>query len=408
MAEQAEAATPSYKALLKHSPFLLLWLGVSISTVGNAMFFLALQWWMFEVTGSPLNLTLLSLADALPMLVLAPLAGVWIDRWERKRILAVLNSIQGVLVLWIFVLAVANRLAPWHVYTIMFLLGTFSAPLFPAFMAAVPDTVPEELLPQANAFRQISMSISGLVGYSVGGFVVSLFGISTVVLIDALTFFAAAFLILIARFQSWGKGKEERGNAFRDLVAGIRVIWDDSVVRVLTGIALIFGLFYAVIIALLPQFAAEYLHQDARGLGLMRSTLSFGMLLGPVVAGLWARGGRYGKRVLTMGAFAGLSIIAFSSSPYLWLAMGMLFLTGFFDCIAEVLDFSILQARIPNEARGRAFGFLTSAAMGARVIGLGIGGPLAIMMTVRGYFILGGICIAAVSLFGFLTKVRSA
>jgi len=153
MAERAEAVPPSYKALLKHSPFLLLWLGVSISTVGNAMFFLALQWWMFETTGSPLNLTLLSLADALPMLILAPLAGVWIDRWERKKILAVLNSIQGVLVLWIFVLAVVEKLLPWHVYTIMFLLGTLSAPLFPAFMAAVPDTVPKELLPQANAFR---------------------------------------------------------------------------------------------------------------------------------------------------------------------------------------------------------------------------------------------------------------
>jgi len=250
--------------------------------------------------------------------------------------------------------------------------------------------------------------MSGLVGYSVGGFVVSLFGISTVVLIDALTFFAAALLFLMARFQSWGQGEREHSNAFRDLVTGVRVIWDDEVVRVLTGIALIFGFFYAVIIALLPQFAAEYLHQDAKGLGLMRSALSFGMFIGPVVAGLWARGKRYGRLALIMMLLAGLSTIAFSNSPYLWIAIAMLFLEGFFDGMSEVFAFSILQARIPNEARGRAFGFITSAAMGARVIGLGIGGPLAMIMTVRGYFILSGICIAVVSLLGFLTKVRSA
>lgn len=402
---QVESTSPSYKALLKHSSFLLLWLGVSISTIGNAMFFLALQWWVFETTGSPLDLTLLSLADALPMLVLAPFAGVWIDRWERKRILILLNSIQGILVLWIFTLAIADKLMLWHVYTTMFVLASLSAPLFPAFMAAMPDAIPRDLLPQANAFRQMSMSISGLVGYGVGGFVVGLFGVSTVILINALTFFAAAFLILLARFQSYGQRKREKKSTIRDLAAGIRVIWDDSVVRVLTGLALVFGLFYASIIALLPQFVGEYLHQDAKGLGLMRSVLSFGMLLGPLIAGLWAKGGKYGKRVLMVSTLAGLSWVVFSFSTYTWLAAATLFLLGFFDGIAEVLDFSILQTRIPEEARGRAFGFLGSAAMGARVVGLGIGGPLALMMTVKGYFILGGICITVVSLLGFLTKV---
>jgi len=372
------------------------------------MFLLALQWWVLQTTGSPLSLTLLAMADAIPMLIFGPLAGLWVDRWERRQVLITLNLASGGVVLVIAALALAHQLVPWHIYTAMFALGLLSTPLFPAISASIPDLVPPGYLPQANAFMQMTMSMGGLVGYGVSGFVTGLFGLSAVILFDALSFLMAAALMGLARFRSQGDQRPQQPVAPRELLAGIHIVWNEQVVRVLTGVALVFGFFYATILALLPAFVAQHLQQDAQGFGIVRAALSLGMLVGPFAAGFWARRGRHGARTLTTILLSGLAIVAFSMSPLLWIAMFTLFLVGFFDGVSEVLSASILQARIPGEVRGRAFSILATAAMGVRVLGVGIGGPLALLLTVQGYFLFAGACITVVALLAFFTEVRLA
>ncbi len=174
--EGGAAPLPSWIGLLRNASFVLVWVGGAISITGNMMFLLSLQWWVLKNAGSPLSLTLLALADAIPLLILGPFAGVITDRFERKLVLVVLNLVLGGAVLVVAVLAALGRLTIWRVYFSMFAIGALSTPLYPALSASMPDIVPRNYLPQANALMQTSTSISGLVGYGLSGFVIALFG----------------------------------------------------------------------------------------------------------------------------------------------------------------------------------------------------------------------------------------
>lgn len=129
----------------------------------------------------------------------------------------------------------------------------------------------------------------------------------------------------------------------------------------------------------------------------------FGHAGGAFRSGLWARHGREEARTLTTILLTGLAIVAFSTSPLLRIAILTLFLVEFFDGISEVLSASIPQARIPGEVRGRVFSILATDTMGIRVVGVGIGGPLSLVLTVQGYFLFAGVCLTVVALLAFFS-----
>ncbi len=380
---------------LKHRDFALLWSGLLVSNTGTWMQTVAQGWLVITLTNSPGWLGAVSIARALPYLVVPPMGGVLADRIDRIALLKVTQTLSLIIAAVLAVLTLAHVITVWEVMILGFLSAAANSVDQPTRNALLPDLVPEADLMNAISLNSITFQGAALVGPAIAGVLVAVIGFGGVFLLNAFSFLAVLWALYLMRAVSQ---HQRRDTSLRqELGAGVSFVARTPLVLSLLFLTSVFSIFGRSYTVLMPAFAKEVLHLNASGLGIMYSAPGLGTLIGGFV--LASAGDIRRKGTLLLGgalAVAGL-LAGFAVIPALLPALVLLAGIGAMTTIYSATSTTLLQISAPGPMRGRVMSYNTVALLGLAPLGGGISGFLAEVVGVRASLLLGAVIVAIVT-----------
>jgi len=208
----------------KHRSFTLLWSGQTLSRLGDFVYEIALSWWILEKTGSAEAMGLMWVFVATPSVLLLLIGGAVVDRFPRVRVMLISDIGRMLVVTLVAWLVYIDQLQLWHIYATSFIFGMVDAFFSPAYNAMVPQVVPQEDLPSANALTGISLNLGRVVGPSLGAWIVAWIGTSSAFLINAASFLAAACLLIPLIFADIPTPEPSENHFLVDIREGIGLV----------------------------------------------------------------------------------------------------------------------------------------------------------------------------------------
>jgi MFS transporter, DHA3 family, macrolide efflux protein len=383
------------KNVLFNPDFFLLWVGRLISQIGDKFYSIALAWWILQKTNSPVIMGLLMVASALPGVLLAPLAGAWIDRWYRKPVIIIADVIRGLVVIVVAVLAILNILEVWHVFAVAVVISLGAAFYDPTVQAIVPQIVPEEELPKANSFNQFNGGISTVMGPVLGAVAVSFLGFATVFVINGLSYLVSAACGWFMDIPVTGRSDVVNNSAWSDVRAGMSFLVKQRHILIVIGIIGLVHFFYGSLLVSLPFLARELTGNGLRNLGYCQTLLGLGLVLGSIYHGLSNKKNmpdlHLFRFVSGLGGcllLIGLLKFMFVRSPIAYLII-MAFI-GIAVANASIDWQTILQTNTPNDMAGRVFGIASMMGNVSLPVAFGLFGILLNISSVRFLLTLSG------------------
>ena len=372
-----------YVRLALNGSFSALWAGQLISLFGDRLNQLALVAVVAVSTGSALATGLVFFAATLPNLLLSPIAGTFVDRWDRKEVMVVSDILRAALVLILPIAAVTNIVL---VYPLIFLVTTISVFFRPARVAILPQIVPEEDLLSANSALWVGETIADIIGYPLAGLFVVLLG-SAVPLafwVDSATYLASAALlgtiVVHAAKPSDEAGSERQEGFVAELNAGWQFLRHEAVLlaNTLQGVAGQFTV--GISIALTPSFVQMTYSQSGFGwqaaYGFLETGIGLGNLIGGFAIGLIGTRFAKGRMVIFGYTMWGLLIFLFALSGNLGVAIGLAFGQGVANMIFIIPSQTLFQERTPPELMGRVVGFRFALVFGSMTTAMLLGSIL--------------------------------
>jgi MFS transporter, DHA3 family, macrolide efflux protein len=377
--------------LLRQSNFRTLWLAQAISWSGDHFTFLALTIAINTLTNSATAIALILVVMTVPRLLFGMAAGVFVDRWDRQRLMVVSDFVRGLLSLAVLWAVAAQQI--WLVYPLAFAISSVGVFFVPA-RGAVMKTIlqPEELLP-ANILMQLTFTLTLVIGPALAGLTIGLFGTSPAFAFDALTFFMSASLIAIMSVPRLVHGAEGAGTGsfwreFREgmsFIAGSRTI--AGLLLVLTVVSLATG----AVNALFVPFLMNILQATAVQLGLVDSAQGIGMILGSVLTAAIAVRLR-SSQIIAGGMFmASIIIIAIGLAPTYLVVLVLLFLVGLVVMPVEATIPAIMQKIVPLDKMGRVGGTMNTSQSFATLLSMGAAGVMADAIGLRAVYVVAGV-----------------
>ena len=384
-ASGAETVPPAPPGRLWNRSFTFLWVGQTISHLGNPAFNIGALLWMMEKTGSASLMGLLMMASAIPSLLLTPFGGTFADRHSRVRIMLWGDLAAGLAIL---AFAAALWLRPDDTRLIIPLLfavavttGIVRAFFAPAVSAIVPDLVPQEKLPAANSLTQLSVQASIFSGQAIGGILYKAFGASLLFAIDGVSFLGAAVCtLLIPRdIRPTRRAATTEAHPFRRFLAetgeGFRYVWGLRGLRDFLLTVSLLNFLATPGMVLFPFYVERYLNVGPQWYGFLIAGVSVGTVVGFVLAGAFRLRGAARMRAI-LGCL--LLYPVFFGSLALWRhpipALVAVFLGGITVGYLNVFLISMAQASATSEMRGRVMAFIGILAGGLMPLGMAVGG----------------------------------
>jgi Na+/melibiose symporter-like transporter len=369
-----------YRMLARHRNLRLLLGAGLVSLTGDWILRTGLTYAVYALTGSTLASATALLASLVPQIALGSLAGVYADRWDRRRTMVATNLLMAAALLPL--LAVHDRAQVWIIYLVMVAQSGLAQFFTAAEAATVPRTVAARDLVTANALNGQNRDIARLAGAALGGVAAGLGGITALALTDLASFaLAAAILALIRDPAGAATRPAPAHHALRELAEGARIAAGHPVLRLLLLFELITGVGEAVMGTLMAPFVRDVLHGSARAYGLILSNQAAGGIIGGFAAAI------AGKRIpahLLLGAGAlafGLLDLAFFLYPLLthalWPAVTLMIVIGLPSALTIAGLFTVVQAATLDAHRGRIFGLASVVEGGAMLTGALAAGTLA-------------------------------
>jgi len=393
-----------YLRVIRSTRYFPLWLGQIISNLGDTLNYVALVVLVFRLSHSGLAVSALVLTEIVPTLLLGPIAGVLIDRFDRRRLLVVVDSVRGVLVL---LLALTHAL--WAVYTLAALLAVGSTLFNPALQAVIPALLDEEDLLAANSVAWSSGRLVQIVGASVAGGLIAWAGTTPAFLVNAASFaFSAVMLTRLSIPRRAGSPRPSGLGAWLgDAREGLAYARRDPFVARLVRVQALTSLATGATSALLVVLATKHLHLAAQGFGWLLAAIGVGALLGPLLSNRLT-GGRYlDVRLLFVPyLIRGAGDIALGLVVGLPRTLVILFVYGLNTSTGMVASTTILQTVIPDRVRGRVFTLLDVTWAAMRLVSLGLGGVLADRIGVSAVYVIGGMLLALAGVLGLALLAR--
>jgi MFS family permease len=307
-------------------------------------------WLVYDRTGSALALGLVGLAAFLPALLLALVAGVVADRFDRRLVVTVCWAIIAMGEIGLLYCAVNPDIPVWPIYGFTVLVGACRAFANPATQALLPNLVPRSHFAAAVSFNASAWQSSSIIGPAVGGFLYAL-GPAAVFGVSAGCFALGSLLVSTVSIRGHGGGTRERPT-LATLFAGVSFIRSRPVV--LGAISLdLFAVLLGGAVALLPIYAKDILQVGPWGLGLLRSMPATGAIGMTLLMAWFPLRRKAGQRMLMAVAVFGIGTIVFGLSTNLYLSMAALFTVGAADMISVVVRQTLVQLETPDEMRGR-------------------------------------------------------
>ena len=362
---------------LKHRNFRLFVGGQSISLIGTWMQRTAMSWLVYRLTGSTVLLGMVVFADQIPTFFLSPLAGVYIDRWNRHRVLIVTQALSLLQALVVAALILTDTIAVWHIIVLSLFLGTVNAFDMPTRQAFVVKMVDDRTdLSNAIALNSTMVHVARMLGPSAAGILVGAFGEGVCFLINAASYVAVIFSLLIMNtihVEPPGKRME----VFEGLKEGFRYAFGLAPIRTLLLFIAWVSLLGMPYMVLMPVFARDILQGGPQTLGFLMGASGVGAL----IAALYLASRRsvigLGRIIAMACALLGVSIVAFSQSRSFWLSIVLLLVAGFGTIVQITSTNTILQTLVEEDKRGRVMSLFTMAFMGMVPFGALLEGSLA-------------------------------
>lgn len=322
------------------------------------MTWFALTIWAYELTGQATALALLAFFSFGPTVLLSPIAGALVDRWNRKLVLVLSDLTAGLATLTVLLLYVSGDLQLWHLYVIGILAGSFQAFEYPAYAAAITMMVPKEQYARASGMLELAWSASSVLAPLLAGILLGTIGITGIMLIDVVTFvFAISALLFVSIPQPpvSKAGLESRGSIWQESVYGFRYIWQRSS---LLGLQLLFAIVNLVDYAGFTLFAPMILARtngDELVLGSVQSAGAIGGVIGGALLSVWGGPKRRIHGVLIGWSLSsvGILLMGLGRDATVWLLAS--FSYAFFEPIVNGSDQAIWQAKVAPDVQGRVF-----------------------------------------------------
>lgn len=342
--------------VLKIRDFRLLITARFCITVAIQIQAVAVGWQIYEITKDPLSLGLIGLAEALPSIAVSLYAGHLADVVERKKI--IILTLATLLVcsaaLLFFTLDIGAFVldhGAFPIYAVIFLSGIARGFITPALFAFMPQLIPRELFQSAVSWNSTLWETSFIGGAAIGGLLIDIFGLSAAYAIDMTLTAVGLLLAMLIANKPLPEASEEQG-IIEKIKMGLQFVFKNQIM--LSAISLdLFAVLFGGAVALLPIFANEILQAGKLGFGFLRAAPGIGAVLMALYLTHNPIRKNMGKILLGCVAGFGLCMICFALSRNFWLSMGLLIMSGAFDCVSVIIRGTLLQTLTPENMKGR-------------------------------------------------------
>jgi len=341
---------------LRHRDYRLLWYGQIFASMGTWMDQVTRGWLIYELTDSALQLGLVRGIQAIPFLLLSPIAGSAADRYPRKTQVVLSQLLNGLLYAVTALLIFAHLIEPWHVYVTAFLMACVQVFLQPSRAAMISDLVPAENLTNAIGLNAVVFNMARSTGPALSGLLIALSGTGVSYAVQAVFFILATVwtLRLSSKRHSAADARGHAESFGRSIVEGWKFSWRKLEVRSGLLVVVFASLFMIPFSTLLPVFARDLLNVGAQGQGLLLTAMGIGALCSSLL--IASVGDRLPRGILMLGGVAlyGVLVVVFAASPWFSLSMALMAVIGLCHVSSHALVQTVIQAYSPREYRGRA------------------------------------------------------
>src|SRR5215469_844197 len=375
-ASEADPLATEYRPLLLTRNFGLVWSGQLISQIGDGISRLALLWFVYAVTGSPLKTSMIGLLQTIPPIVLGPLIGVYVDRLPKKYLLIISDLLRAVLMGFIPCMIAVEWFTVSVLYALVLLHAIATAVFGPALTAAVPAIVPKTQLTAANALLQSTTSLGIILGPALSGLGIAAYGSQEVLCLNAVSYLVSALCLSLTCFANPGttvSSEAHRSTLLQDMIEGFHYsVFNRPVILLLTRTAALYTFGTAALTSLFPVFARKMLDLGPVEVGYLWSALGVGLLLTSIGL-LWATEWTVKDRtqlIVSASLLSGTAICTLTWTPHAYQAGLLMGLIGGGMGVFTPIAWGIIQELTPGHLIGRVLALYGTGAMTAAIAGI--------------------------------------
>ncbi|HEY7976323.1 MAG TPA: MFS transporter [Ktedonobacterales bacterium] len=406
---------------LRNGQFTLVWLGQSVSQMGDQVFMIALVWLLVGLTGSSLLMGAVLSASYIPTLLLLLFGGAIADRYSRRGIALLSDGLRALVTAAFAALVTLNLITVPEVFVFSAFYGLVGAFFNPALVALYPSLVTPKQYDAATSLRQITTQAAALAGPALGGLLIAQWSVGAALIFDAASFVVSFIALALMRRRSaagaapqtaeQANPAEQPGRVSRwgEMFAGLRFLRGEPAIFMLILFFSLTNGLNDVEAVLVPRLVRLDLHLSATAFGLMAACMGIGGLLGAFMAGMTSARLRWRAQIIvgSMLLFGGAIILMGLAQNALTLDLAYAAL-GVTFAVPEVLSGALLQRVIPLQMMGRVVSFISLIAMAMNPAGLFLAGWLGDTLGVRaGLWIGGGAIAGLAALMLFTPAVRT-
>jgi DHA3 family macrolide efflux protein-like MFS transporter len=380
------------------APFFIVWSGQAFSLLGSSLVQFALIWWLTSTTGSATVLATAALVGLLPQVLLGPIAGALVDRWNRRVTMIIADSLIALAVVILAILFYLKRIEIWHIFLLMFFRSLMGGFHYTAMAASTSLMVPKEHLARVQGLNQMLMGGINIASAPLGALLLGILPMQGILAIDVSTAIIAILpLLLIAIPQPVRQPSVEvadgKTTLWQDLRSGFRYAFSWPGLVMIGLMAVVINLLLTPAFTLVPILVTKYFGGQALQIAWMESAWGIGVITGGLILSAW---GGFRRRILTslMGLIVmGIVTVVIGLLPPggLMVAVAMMLLMGMFNPIVNGPLMAAVQAIVAPEMQGRVFTLIGSVASAMTPLGLIVAGPIADQFGTQIWFIIGGV-----------------
>jgi MFS family permease len=368
---------PAMGRALAHRNFRLFFFGQGVSLIGTWMQQVAMIWLVYRLSNSAFLLGLVGFCTQVPSLFLAPLAGVFTDRWNLHRTIIVTQSLAMFQAVILVMLTLTGVIAVWHIILLSIFLGLvngFDMPARQAFLIQMVEG--REDLASAIGLNSSMFNGARLVGPAIAGFLIATMGEGLCFLLNAISYAAVLVALLVMRVIRRAPAEPPQ-HVLLDLWEGVRYAFGFPPIRTILLLLAVVNLAAMPLTVLLPIFATAVLHGGPDTLGLLTAAMGMGALAGALLLASRKTVLGLGRQIAWASGAFGLSLIAFSLSNVVWLSLVLLVNSGFTMMMTTAASNTVLQTIVEDDTRGRVMSFYVMTFLGIAPFGSLLAGSLA-------------------------------
>lgn len=395
---------------LAHRNYRLFFIGQSISLIGSWMQQMAMSWLVYRLTGSAILLGTVGFVSLIPATLLAPFAGVWIDRLNKRKVIMLTQCAYLFEATCLTILTLTNSIQPWQILVLAAMMGiatAFDVPARQAFMIEVVDDRKD--LSNAIALNSAQFNLARLIGPFVAGVVIQLVKEGWCFGINAISFVAVLWA-LSAMTTVHEKKEHQTGQVMIQLREGAKYVARSVPIRTLLLFLSLMSMMGGVYSVLFPVFAVKIFHGNAHTLSWLLVSVGLGALLGAVFIATRSTVLGFGRLIFASAVLFGAGLFGFAFSPSIYLACVSLVVVGFGGMVNMAATNTMIQTIVHDEVRGRVMAWYSMSFLGTMPIGSLLSGIAAdhvgvhITIATAG----GAVLLGSILFYSQLSKVREA